>query len=127
MVYLVSVSLGELYDRITILEIKSQMIKDPEKLKWIRKELLELESKALHSDIHVPEFLKQKLYSVNLSLWNVEDDLRELEKKQDFGEEFINLARSVYHMNDLRYDVKQEISQFDNKPDVREHKSYARA
>jgi len=118
-------SLGELVDKITILEIKKTMIKDFTKLKYVESELETLSSILNESLVEVPEILHQKLYAINLSLWNIEDEIREKEKQLDFGDEFIELARSVYQTNDMRSLVKRQITELDKNSVVQEQKSYA--
>ncbi len=116
-------SLGELVDKITILEIKKSMIKDSTKLKYVESELDLLASILNESSVEIPEILHQKLYAINLSLWNIEDKIRIKERAQDFGSEFIELARSVYVTNDQRFDAKSQISQY-GKSEIHEQKSY---
>jgi hypothetical protein len=121
----ITITLGELVDRITILEIKSKMIKDETKLIDVRKELQQLRGQYHTHGVEVPEMLKQKLDSLNLTLWQVENDLRRKEVNLEFDEKFVELARSVYFTNDLRYDTKLEISKLDTHSTVPlEHKSY---
>ena len=102
----IPVSVGELLDKITILEIKS-MFSDNE---YIQKELKEL--KQIKSTItqYTLEYVNE-LREVNQKLWKIEDKLREKEKLQEFDEEFIELARSVYKTNDLRAQIKKEINE----------------
>ncbi|MCH2575157.1 DUF6165 family protein [Candidatus Poribacteria bacterium] len=113
----VSVSLGELVDKITILKIKQSMIKDGDKLANVKAELKHLtdafDQYKKEYNIDVPVFLIDKLYSINLSLWNIEDSIRIKERDQDFGKEFIDLARSVYLTNDQRFDTKRQINLYD--------------
>jgi hypothetical protein len=125
----IPIPLGELYDRISILEIKSVLISDKDKLSYVNDELQMLlgirDEYLTATGIHVPEMLVQQLKSVNLSLWNIEDDLRKKEVAQDFGDDFIALARSVYCTNDLRYDTKSQITALDLLSHLPEQKSYA--
>jgi hypothetical protein len=100
-------SIGEVLDKISILEIKSDRIADVKKLINIRRELRALECAA--DDVRVPE-LERELKDVNKRLWNVEEELRALEQVQDFGDNFINLARSVYMLNDDRSRIKRLIN-----------------
>ena len=118
---LTPVSLGELYDKISILEIKKDHIKDEEKLKNIDFELSELLSIAKNYPIESDLYIKLK--RVNLSLWDIEDNIRIKEKNKKFDEWFINLARSVYFTNDERSDIKKEINQLYGSQIV-EEKSY---
>ena len=107
------ISVGELLDKISILEIKLEKIKDKASLEEINKEykiLKEVQS----SSIEVTEKLKilfQEIKEVNLNLWNVEDKLRICEKNKDFGQNFIKLARDVYLNNDKRSKIKSKINE----------------
>ncbi len=108
------ISLGELVDKITILEIKQQNIADEAKLKNIRHEL-EVLNERLKTQLDVAGTaklspLKEKLKTINESLWGIEDDIRDCERNRDFGEDFVRLARSVYFTNDERADVKKQIN-----------------
>ena len=113
----IEVSKGELIDKITILEIKDDRMKDEEKLKNIRHELdvlLKYEFETL---------LKERLKVVNNSLWDFEDAIRRLENEGDFGDEFIKLARSIYKFNDERARIKKLIN-IEQGSDIVEEKSY---
>ena len=101
---LVQISKGELIDKITILEIKDDKITDPEKLKNVRHELETIRK------LEFPTPVKEKLMDVNRKLWDVEDDLRVLEKKEKFDDEFVQKARSVYKLNDVRSRLKKVIN-----------------
>lgn len=108
------VSLGELVDKITILEIKTQNITDKEKLANVENELQHL-SKTLQdvlsaSQMEELQALKQELLEINQELWNIEDDIRDCERAKDFSEKFVELARSVYFTNDKRADGKKRIN-----------------
>jgi hypothetical protein len=109
---LAPVSFGELLDKITILQIKSERMIDPVKLANVRKELLALEriwNEHPSSNIEVSSLIKS-LKSVNERLWVIEDDIRVLEKEQRFDKDFIDLARSVYFENDDRARIKKELN-----------------
>ena len=112
----IPISIGELIDKITILEIKTQFIKDSEKLEVIFKELeiLNLEYIKLISDIQKKSKkigqMKDELFNVNMKLWEIEDEIRVLEDKKEFSEHFVKLARSVYMYNDKRSEVKNKIN-----------------
>ena len=109
---LVPVSFGELLDKIAILQIKSERMSDPAKLENVRKELDALAATWMEhpaAQVHLVE-LRADLKSVNERLWVIEDDIRNCEKKQDFGPEFIRLARAVYFENDERARIKKEIN-----------------
>ena len=109
---LAEISAGELIDKITILEIKKIKISDTEKLKNINKELDSL-NQTFKQFIPDPSSIQQlidKLKSINLKLWDIENGKRQAEKNQNFGKEFIELARSVYKSNDERAKIKLEIN-----------------
>ena len=122
---LAEISAGELIDKITILEIKKDKIKDSEKLKDVEKELLSLSDsfkKTIPITIEI-EILLKKLKSINLKLWDIENEKRSAEKNNDFGEAFVKLARSVYKTNDERSKVKLEINNILGS-NIREVKSH---
>jgi hypothetical protein len=109
---LAEISAGELIDKITILEIKKIKISDAEKLKDINKELDSL-NQTFKQFIPEPSLIQKlidKLKSINLKLWDIENGKRQAEKDQNFGKEFIELARSVYKSNDERAKIKLEIN-----------------
>jgi len=109
---LIPVSWGELLDKITILQIKSERITDTGKLRNIRHELSLLVSvRNQHSAFPVElKDLIKTLRQANEQLWDIEDAIRLCEKKKDFGDEFIKLARAVYHNNDRRAELKYQIN-----------------
>ena len=109
---LVEVSVGELFDKISILEIKKQKIKDPEKLKFINDEhviLTEQLDQNVKSDDKLNS-LFQSLKEINAKLWIIEDDKRMCEKNSDFTENFIKLSRDVHFLNDDRAKIKLDIN-----------------
>jgi len=109
---LVEVSVGELLDKISILEIKKEKIKDSQKLNFINDEynvLKEQLNKNVKSDEKL-EKLFQSLKEINAKLWVIEDDKRMCEKNSDFGEKFIKLSRDVHFLNDDRANIKLEIN-----------------
>ena len=109
---IVEVSIGELFDKISILEIKQEKIKEPEKLKFINNEHSILEDqfkKSVKSDDKLNN-LYQSLKEINAKLWVIEDDKRQCEKDKDFGEKFIKLSRDVHFLNDDRAKIKLEIN-----------------
>lgn len=109
---MVPVSFGEVLDKITILEIKSERIKDPAKLENVRRELDEL-SRTWQQTLDDPSKVaqeRQELKTVNEQLWEIEDEIREQEAVGDFGERFIELARSVYFTNDKRAAIKKKVN-----------------
>ena len=121
----VPASVGELFDKITILEIKKKKIKDKEKLKYVNVELGLLNNVVRKKKINKRKIFKliNRLKSTNLKLWNVEDKLRKLEKQKSFKSLFIQKARSVYKLNDKRSVIKNSIN-IESNSDVNEVKSY---
>lgn len=106
------VSVGELVDKISILEIKSEKIKNEEQLANVNRELhhlKEVASQVINPSAQVDE-LKAGLKSVNLQLWDLEDDIRHCEQVQDFGPQFIEIARNIYRYNDRRYKLKKQLN-----------------
>ena len=109
---IVEVSVGELLDKISILEIKQDKIKDPDKLKFISTEHSILKNQ-LENNVKSDEELKrlfQLLKDINSKLWVIEDDKRDCEKNKDFGDKFIKLSRDVHFLNDDRAKVKLEMN-----------------
>lgn len=109
---LVPVSFGELLDKIAILQIKSERMTDPAKLANVRNELEALSATWMAhpaAQVQILE-LRAGLKAVNERLWVIEDDIRHCERKQDFGSEFIRLARAVYFENDERARIKKDIN-----------------
>ena len=125
---IVEVSVGELLDKISILEIKQDKIKDPEKLSFINNEhnILknQLEKNVKYDD--KLEKLFQDLKDVNAKLWVIEDDKRDCEKNKDFGEKFIKLSRDVHFLNDDRAKIKLEINNHTGSAikEIKEYTSY---
>ena len=120
------ISAGELLDKISILEIKLEKIKDKVNRSEINKEYKILK-KVQNTSIEVTEKLKtllKEIKEVNLNLWNIEDKLRICEKNKDFGQTFIELARGVYLNNDKRSKIKLEINNILDS-NIREIKQYA--
>lgn len=115
---LIPISVGELLDKISILEIKSMFTNN----QYVLKELNDLNQIKDILTQFTLEYMNE-LREVNLKLWKIEDELRELEKKQDFGEKFIELARSVYITNDKRAKIKKKINEETNS-DYKEIKLY---
>lgn len=118
----VPISLGELLDKITILQIKVEHLKNKQ-LENVEQELAELLSILEELSVNVDQALINRLMSVNQELWNIEDSIRDLERAKDFGPDFIKIARSVYQTNDLRSAIKKEINIMYNSELV-EEKSY---
>ena len=124
---LIAISWGELFDKVTILQIKSEKILSPDSLKNVDKELKELRlifDKAFAENLLALEFM-EKLRQVNFELWNIEDQIREKERKKAFDNEFIQLARSVYMKNDQRSVIKGKINKAFGS-DLVEQKSYSK-
>ena len=122
---LVEVSVGELLDKISILEIKKEKIKDSEKLKFINDEYEVLKDqldKNVKSDEKINK-LFQSLKEINTKLWVIEDDKRLCEKNSDFSEKFIKLSRDVHFLNDDRAKIKLEINQHTGSK-IKEIKKY---
>jgi hypothetical protein len=110
---LAEISVGELFDKITILNIKTQKIHDSEKLINIKNELNFLNNQASNINVKDQESLNQninKLQSINEELWDIENYKRECEANKDFGEKFIELSRDVHFKNDIRAQIKKEIN-----------------
>ena len=125
---LVEVSVGELLDKLSILEIKKEKIKDPDKIKFITDELRILQEQ-LDKNINYNQKLKelyQSLKDINIKLWVIEDDKRQCEKNKDFGEKFIKLSRDVHFFNDNRAKLKLEINNLTNSKikEIKEYTSY---
>ena len=104
------IGIGELADRISILEIKKQKIKDKVKLQHINHELNSLRELVRAQGLHEMEKFIKELIMVNEKLWDVEDAIRQKDKLQDFGAEFVSLARQVYVYNDQRFALKDTIN-----------------
>ena len=118
----VPISVGELIDKITILEIKKDKLKNL-KLKNILKELSFLRAVLEKNSIFIPDEIYFQLKSTNLKLWDIEDKIRIKEKNKEFDNEFIELARSVYLNNDRRSETKKELNIMFNS-EIIEEKSY---
>jgi hypothetical protein len=125
---IVEVSVGELLDKISILEIKKEKIKDAEKLKFINNEHSILKNQ-LDENIKSDEKLNnlyQSLKEINSKLWVIEDDKRQCEREKDFGEKFIKLSRDVHFLNDDRAKIKLEINNHTGSTikEIKEYTSY---
>ena len=125
---IVEVSIGELLDKISILEIKQGKIKDPEKLKFINNEhsiLKDQLEKNIKTDDQLNN-LYQSLKEINAKLWVIEDDKRQCEKDKDFGEKFIKLSRDVHFLNDNRAKIKLEINSYTGSKikEIKEYRDY---
>ena len=125
---LVEVSVGELLDKISILEIKKEKIKDPKKLKFINDEHVILKSQ-LDQNVKYDDKLNnlfQSLKEINAKLWVIEDDKRMCEKNSNFTEDFIKLSRDVHFLNDERAKIKMEINNHTGSriEEIKEYTSY---
>ena len=124
---LVEVSVGELLDKLSILEIKQEKIKDSEKLKYINDEYAVLKEQLkenVHSD-NTLDKLFNSLKEINSKLWHIEDDKRMCEKNSDFGEKFIKLSRDVHFLNDDRAKIKLQINNHTGSK-IKEIKEYTK-
>ena len=125
---IVEVSIGELLDKISILEIKLEKIKDPEKLRFISNEHSILK-KQLDDNVKSDDKIKDLFHSlkdINAKLWVIEDDKRQCEKLKDFGKKFIKLSRDVHFLNDDRAKIKLEINNYTGSEikEIKEYTSY---
>ena len=125
---IVEVSVGELLDKISILEIKQEKIKDQEKLKFINLEHKILKDQ-LNQNVKTDEKLEklfQSLKDINAKLWVIEDDKRQCEKDKDFGDNFIKLSRDVHFLNDDRAKIKLEMNNHTGSKikEIKEYTSY---
>ena len=125
---IVEVSIGELLDKISILEIKQEKIKDPEKLKFISKEHSILKNQ-LDNNVKSDEKLNnlfKSLKEINSKLWIIEDDKRLCEKEKNFNDKFIKLSRDVHFLNDDRAKIKLEINNHTGSiiKEIKEYTSY---
>ena len=125
---LVEVSVGELLDKISILEIKKEKIKDPEKLKFINNEYNVLKAQLnqnIKSDNKIEE-LFESLKKINSKLWKLEDEKRSHEKNSDFNEKFIKVSRDIHFLNDDRAKIKLEINNLTGSKikEIKEYTSY---
>jgi len=121
----VPVSPGEVLDKITILEIKSERISDPDKVANVRRELELLSStwqQSVEQDATVSR-IHDELKTINEALWEIEDDIRDKERAREFDQRFIELARSVYVTNDQRANAKKELNVYLGS-EIIEEKSY---
>jgi len=124
---LVEVSVGELLDKLSILEIKQEKIKDSKKLKYINDEYAVLKEQLkqnVHSD-NTLDKLFNSLKEINSKLWHIEDDKRMCEKNSDFGKKFIKLSRDVHFLNDDRAKIKLQINNHTGSK-IKEIKEYTK-
>ena len=121
----IPISCGELVDKLTILEIKGKLITESDKLYEVKKEFKKLSATfkiLLESNPLVQKYYDELLF-INTELWQIDDEIRECEKNNDFGDNFIKLARSVYKTNDQRFHLKNDINKLFNS-NIKEQKSY---
>tara|TARA_B100000902_G_scaffold113995_1_gene115118 strand:- start:34 stop:423 length:390 start_codon:yes stop_codon:yes gene_type:complete len=125
---LIEISIGELLDKISILEIKDVKIKDPKKLEYISYEYSILK-KQLDDNVKIDDNLNklfQSLKEINSKLWDIEDSKRQCEKEKDFGEKFIKLSRDVHFLNDNRAKIKLKINSYTGSKikEIKEYRDY---
>ena len=122
----IPVSIGEMIDKLSILQVKKNKVKDKTKLEFIDKEfelLYNFSSEYLNNS--KTELIYHQLVSVNTNLWEIEDELRVMEKEKNFGDEFVSSARKVYFTNDERFRLKNEINLI-TESEIREVKEYVK-
>mgnify|MGYP001138576670 FL=1 len=124
---LVEISAGELFDKITILKIKTEKIKDKSKLENVHKELDILQKEALKFNDMSDQLFDhiKNLKNINSALWDIENIKREMEASKDFGESFIKISRDVHFKNDIRAIIKKDINNLTNS-NVSEEKEYSK-
>ena len=122
MTYDIKISAGEFYDKLSILKIKLEKIKDSQSQEWISKEYNYLLSLADFKDDNLNE-LYNVLYYINTTLWDLENNVRRLEKQKNFGDEFVKCARNIYKFNDQRALTKKKINILYNSElmEIKEH------
>lgn len=120
----IPVSVGELLDKLSILQVKKNKISNIEKLDYINKELELLYNLSyVFFENNKIQILYNNLVEINSKLWDVEDEIRKFEKEKNFSSEFIELARQVYYTNDKRFEIKNEINKMTDS-DIKEVKEY---
>tara|TARA_R110001583_G_scaffold36127_3_gene119199 strand:- start:63 stop:449 length:387 start_codon:yes stop_codon:yes gene_type:complete len=122
---LVDVAIGEIFDKITILDIKVERITDPDRLRYIVKERQVLEQALSDESVVMEPSLYEELKDINIKIWDTEAGFREKESNKEFGEQFIELARLNAKYNDERFLVKKKINEHYDC-EIREQKSYDR-
>jgi hypothetical protein len=120
----IQISVGELLDKLSILKIKKEKIFDDKKLKYVEEEfeILNEKSSSFLNDENIKKIYND-LYLTNKDLWAIEDELRILEKVNEFNSQFVDLARKVYKVNDHRFSLKSKINDITNSS-IKEQKSY---
>lgn len=119
----IEVSVGEVIDKITILEIKEKNITDVNKLAYVKQELKILKDLLLEERVDIPKTMVDELRQINQKLWDTEDIIRQLEIEENFGQDFVAHARLDAILNDKRFLVKNKINNFSNSL-IKEQKSY---
>jgi hypothetical protein len=117
----VPVSVGELWDKYSILLIKKKKIAEPEKLGLVDIEIGELQ--PIIDNFDISQTSRDQMFDVNMRLWELEDTIRDMECNQSFGKEFIETSRLIYSTNDKRYDIKRQINR-EHGSTIMEVKSY---
>jgi hypothetical protein len=122
----IPVSVGELLDKLSILQVKKSKISDPDKLNYINKELELLYNLSyVFFENNKIQPLYNNLVETNSKLWDIEDEIRKFEKDKNFSENFISLARQVYFTNDKRFELKNEINKITDS-EIKEVKEYVK-
>ena len=121
----VEVAIGEVFDKITILDIKLERIEDEDRLSFVKKEKKTLEKALEEESLKMNPFLYSELRDVNMKIWDTEAGFREKEAKQEFDDEFIEFARLNAKYNDERFLIKKRINEY-YECEIREQKSYDR-
>lgn len=122
----IPVSVGELLDKLSILQVKKNKISNPEKLEYINKELELLYNLSyVFFENNKIQLLYNDLVDTNSNLWDIEDEIRKFEKDKNFSENFVSLARQVYFTNDKRFEIKNEINKLTDS-EIKEVKEYVR-
>jgi len=122
----IPVSVGELLDKLSILQVKKNKISNPEKLEYINKELELLYNLSyVFFENNKIQLLYNNLVETNSNLWEIEDEIRKFEKDKNFSENFVKLARQVYFTNDKRFELKNEINKITDS-EIKEVKEYVK-
>jgi len=122
----IPVSVGELLDKLSILQVKKNKISNPEKLEYINKELELLYNLSyVFFENNKIQLLYNDLVDTNSNLWDIEDEIRKFEKDKNFSENFVSLARQVYFTNDKRFELKNEINKITDS-EIKEVKEYVK-
>ena len=119
----IEISNGEIYDKFSILEVKSLKLKDLKKLEYVNKEFLYLKKIIDKINFFLEEETYKKLKDINFRLWDIEDEIRAKEEMKDFSDRFIELSRLIYQLNDERFRLKNEINIKTNS-NFKEQKGY---